>query len=195
LGAAALAFVLVIAYSLYESPTIEYTELEMKITTHSERFSVGEVVAANVTLFNPGPDAVYVKSFSRALVRYMEHEFPPIVSAITGNRPIKIPGDSEYLVISGEFMAEKPGLMVIDFYGFDKTVGVVDLPDEALWGRPAEIIEERQIENKNPSVDFSNWFAVASLVRPLNRSGLLSYLPYSLLNTTLTGLTAPRTSQ
>lgn len=181
MGAAALAFVLVFAYSLYDTPPLDYTELEVTITTHSELFSVGEVVAANVTLFNPGPEAVYVKSFPRALVSYMEHEFPPIVSAIVGKRHIKIPGDSEYLVISGEFALEKPGLMVIDFYGFNKTVGVWDLPDEALWGRPAEIIQGLQSDIKNPSVDFSSWFAVASKLGSLNRTGKLSYLPYILV--------------
>ncbi|TFH46770.1 MAG: hypothetical protein E4G94_01685 [ANME-2 cluster archaeon] len=164
-----------------ELKELHYTDLEMKIETDKQRYTVGNTIKANFTLINNSSETVLVQNFQRSLLHYMEHEDLPISLGHGVAGTIEIEGNSEYVARQTEFTVEKPGLLVLDFNGFNKTVGVIDRTDESLWSKPAEIIEKRPSEYKVPGMDFSSWFAVASKLGSLNRTGKLSYLPYVLV--------------
>ncbi len=111
----------------------------------------------------------------------MEKDDPPINLGHGVADTIEIAGLSEYVAHQTEFTVDRIGLLVLDFNGFNKTVGVYGRIDESLWGNPAEIIEKRPHEYKVPGVDFSNWFAVASKLGSMNRTAKLWYLPFVLV--------------
>jgi len=159
--------------------TIDYTELEMIITTDKELYVVGDTVNANFSLYSP--ETVYVNQFGKAFRHYMEHEFPPISSGIGVGGYFKIEKDETYFADSTVFTVDKPGLLVLDFYGVKKTVGVVDAPDQSIWTQEAEIIDKLPHDYKESDVGSSYWKAVASKIGSLNRTGKMSYLPYILV--------------
>jgi len=172
-----------VAYSYFSTPkidTIEYSELVISFNTSQVVYETGEEFNVTVFMRNPSNNTMFVEPYNVNFFGYIKGEeitgiYGGLMSQTTEITEVK--PYSSVVLASDVFKVSQTGELSFNFGELTSHVYIIEGFSDRYWGMMPELLDELPSDNKNPDVDFSHWFAVASKLTSLRNTGKLDYFP------------------